>query len=311
MIIRLPSVQSLLLNLEAGGHPLGPATGFLARRHGRTFLVTNWHVLTGRDQITGRYLRDDGATPDAVAIWHNLAGALGTWHEVREPLIDDQGRPLWLEHPTGGSRIDVVALPLTNVANSDLYPYELSVDQRSGPEVHWGVASPLSIIGFPFRLSGAGRFAIWLKGWVASEPDADYDNLPLFLIDARTRQGQSGAPVIFFDDGSGTLSFKNGSVIAGTGQETVELVGVYSGRINEQSDLGRVWKRRTVLEVLDGSRPAEVLYLQCPTGHRFRSPIQVDRLTLDSGSFTASGQRCLTCGVEVPLQSGSGIFTYD
>ena len=40
--------------------------------------------------------------------------------------------------------------------------------------------------------------AIWTRGTIASEYQLDHDGLLLFLIHSRTRQGQSGSPVVFF-----------------------------------------------------------------------------------------------------------------
>ncbi len=268
--IKLPSAQSLLLRLEGYGNDLGPATGFVARFRDQHFLVTKWHVLAGRRPDTGQPIHEKtGAVPDTVVIAHHVAGQPGRWRDVREPLYDDDnGAPRWLEHPGLGRKVDVVALPLTDTAETDLYAYDL---ENLGSPVLWGVSSPLSIIGFPLGrsvggLSGTGTgtatitpgFAVWLKGWVASEPDIDYEDLPLFLIDARTREGQSGSPVIFYDDGGGFVSFADGSVQGGTGKEVTRLVGVYSGRISEDSDIGRVWKLKAVLEVASGVRPSRV-----------------------------------------------------
>lgn len=51
-----------------------------------------------------------------------------------------------------------------------------------------------------------------------------------------------GGPVPM-DDGS--LAFLNGPV--------ERFVGVYSGRINEQSDMGLVWKCPALVEIIDGA----------------------------------------------------------
>ena len=37
-----------------------------------------------------------------------------------------------------------------------------------------------------------------------------------------------------------------------------QFFGVYAGRINDQSDLGVVWKARVVREVVDNGRPGSV-----------------------------------------------------
>ena len=192
--------------------------------------------------------------PDTIVIAHHIAGTIGRWRDVPLPLYDD-GIPRWLEHPSHGRKVDVVALPIDESVGTDFYPHDFD---NPGIPVLWGVNSPLSIIGFSFGRSAGGLFGVWLKGWVASEPDIDYDDLPLFLIDARTRQGQSGSPVIFYDDGGGFVSFVGGSIQGGTGNEVIRLLGVYSGRISEESDIGRVWKVQAVAEVLDGDRLGQV-----------------------------------------------------
>ena len=58
----------------------------------------------------------------------------------------------------------------------------------------WDVGSELQVIGYPYGQVG-GPFPIWSKGFIASEPDLDIAGLPVFLIDCRSRPGQSGSPV--------------------------------------------------------------------------------------------------------------------
>lgn len=192
-----------------------------------------------------------GATPDEVAILHNKAGSLGQWTTVTEPLVDTDGAPLWLEHPDFKSAIDVVALPLTNLADVAVYPHDPWTEE---PAVSCGVATSLSIVGFPFGLTGGGALAIWSRGTVATEPDVDFDDKPLFLIDSRTRPGQSGSPVIFYSD-SGMVAMADGSSVMFNGP-LERLIGVYSGRINSESDLGLVWKTSTIVDIVSrGARP--------------------------------------------------------
>jgi hypothetical protein len=75
--------------------------------------------------------------------------------------------------------------------------------------------------------------------------------LPLFLIDSRTRPGQSGSPVIAYSGGGAHVLEK---VVSVGGGPRERFVGVYSGRINDQSDIGRVWKRKALVEVIDGAQ---------------------------------------------------------
>jgi hypothetical protein len=71
-------------------------------------------------------------------------------------------------------------------------------DPWAPPRVAIQMAGPMSIIGFPFGMAYGGAMATWVQGFVASEWQVDYGDLPRFLVDSRTRQGQSGSPVIFY-----------------------------------------------------------------------------------------------------------------
>jgi hypothetical protein len=107
----------------------------------------------------------------------------------------------------------------------------------------------LSVVGFPFGLTGGG-LAVWVRGFIASEPDLDHDDLPRFLIDSRTRPGQSGSPVVYYQEG-GTVMNSMGELHMVPGI-IEDFWGFYSGRINERSDLGFVWKRSALQEIIVG-----------------------------------------------------------
>ncbi len=249
-----PSLASLFLQPAFGGNPISSATGFVApRTAGGWFLVTNWHVVTGRHPTTGQPLNEQtGAVPDEIVIAHHVENALGTWHPVVEPLYSPAGAPLWLEHPNHGRKVDVVALPLTVTAGSGFIGHDPHIE---GVPIRYGVSQPLSIIGFPYGRTGGGLLGIWTQGYVASEPELDFDGLPAFLIDARTRRGQSGSPVIAYADGGMVATDDGGSSLYGGPVE--RFIGVYSGRIADptdpqpSTDLGFVWKRSVVEEILD------------------------------------------------------------
>jgi hypothetical protein len=141
--------------------------------------------------------------------------------------------------------VDVVALPLGSVRGARFFPYDL---HNPGPRIVFGPSNDVSIIGFPFALSGGGGLGVWVQGTLATEPSIDYWDVPLLLVDSRTREGQSGSPVILYrTDGYIT----EGGDMINNGVPAARLVGVYSGRINKESDLGRVWKIGTLVEILD------------------------------------------------------------
>lgn len=246
-MIARPSVASLLLEMRVRDEALATGTGFVVNHNDRHYLITNRHNLSGRSTDTDEPLHPTAATPDSVRIVHNSDAGLGNWITRDEPVVERDGDPLWLEHPRFGRRVDVVALRLQNLDQVELYPH--SLDSQQSEVVSPAISDGVSIVGFPFGMTGGGAFGIWSRGFVATEPEIDFNDLPLFLIDSRTRPGQSGSPVIAYFN-SGMVPMKNGGAAVFSGP-VEKLLGVYSGRINSQSDLGFVWKTSVITEILD------------------------------------------------------------
>lgn len=243
--IAKPSVQSLLIEMRFNGQLLSTATGFVVNTPTKgPHLITNRHNFTGRHQDTGKLLSKTGGIPSDVVIVHNSKGGLGQWITCTEPLYLNE-RPRWVEHPTLNGTADFVALQLTQLAGVEWYPYDPS---NPGPDIHVGPADSVSVIGFPFGITAGGAFAVWATGSIASEPDVNFKNLPVVLIDCRSRQGQSGSPVLAYRSG-GMVRMKNGdsSVFDGA---VDRFMGIYSGRINPESDLGMVWKAEAIADLI-------------------------------------------------------------
>jgi Trypsin-like peptidase domain len=242
--ISTPSAQSLYVEIRANGLQIGNATAFaVLGPKGNHFLVTNRHVVTGRHQITGDPLdKKHSAIPDELVVWQNSAAELGFFIPVPLPL-QRNGQNTWTEHPTLGSAADIVAFPVTESTEVRLLPYRLDafVHGRMHP------SQRVSVVGFPFGERIGQSFALWATGFVASEPEIDHGGRPVFLIDCRTRPGQSGAPVIHHEEVDTMFAASDG------GNETLsntQLLGLYSGRINEQSDIGIVWKTYAIAELV-------------------------------------------------------------
>ena len=160
------------------------------------------------------------------------------------PLFSGEGKPQWLEHGSGRG-IDVIALPLSIDAGIQVYPMELSLADEN---LNLVPSEPVSIIGFPFGLTSAGRLPIWKTGHIASDLEIDYDGKPMFIIDATTKAGMSGSPVVARRIGSHTR--KGGGMTVG-GQIT-RFLGIYSGRtiFADQVEIGMVWRPDVLDEIL-------------------------------------------------------------
>lgn len=242
--IAQPSVQSLLIEMQVNGTPLSTGTAFVVKAASGPYLITNRHNVTGRRQDTGVPLSPTGGIPTHVVIVHNRTGQLGQWVWKSEPLYVGTS-PRWREHPTLGASADFVALPLADLADVDLFPYDPA---NPGPEIFFGPADPVSVIGFPFGVTAGGAFGVWATGFLASEPEVNFSNQPIQLVDCRTRPGQSGSPVIAYRSG-GMVPMVDGSAAAFVGP-VWRFIGIYSGRINNESDLGLVWKASAIQQLV-------------------------------------------------------------
>ncbi len=119
-------MASLLVVPMLGDKPLAQAaTGFVVHDAGTDWLVTNWHVVSGRRTDDGRPLSQrTGAVPDRLRVAQNLNGQVA-WVDREYELRTPDGEPRWVEHPLLRRRADVTALRISAEPGVQFYPYEL------------------------------------------------------------------------------------------------------------------------------------------------------------------------------------------
>ncbi len=255
---------------------LGTGTAFLVgSMNGQSegfdaFLVTAWHLFTGRHPDSA--CDENLVEPDYFLVHYPRRGAptgavVTQRYDVRAYAneSDMAPMPLWVEHPLGPA-VDIAVLDI-GATPRDAYCLPINIDADCWPTVG-GLASdpqwerilpdlplPLRVtdrvfvVGFPFGDIGTWPFAIWSTAYVASEPSFPHKGRPSFLIDGRTREGQSGAPVF--------LRYRPGEGVSVTDQlvtfdrDVTVFLGLYSGRTNANSDLGMVWTVEAVRQVVD------------------------------------------------------------
>jgi len=241
--ISAPSAQALFIEMYFEDTKLSSGTAFVVNSTKGPILVTNRHNFTGRDQITHKPLSSTAAIPNRLKIHHNLKGEIGKHVEVFEAIVSKDGEPLWVEHPTWKGNIDVAAFILTTLDKVELYTFNPS------PELPFGLhpSERVSVVGFPFGIR-ASCLAVWSTGFIASEHNLNYDDKPLFLIDCKTRKGQSGSPVLLYLQ-PGTPRMINGKFMFNN-ETNVLLLGIYSGRVNSESELGMVWKTELISQIV-------------------------------------------------------------
>ena len=250
---------------------LGEATGFFCRFRHRTFLVTNWHVVSGRHFQTRQALHRSRALPGSLTVHaHVTRGRDATVVPsssiaFRVALLGADGRPRWLEHPLFGADIDVIALDVGIALpfGTQVCPIDLATELAA--EFTLAVMDQAFVTGFPLQASTTpNSLPIYKSGTIASEPLV-FDSQPRIYIDGKTKTGMSGSPVMVKRASAGP----RGNSVSGI-TEDLRFIGVYSGRDRQEpsefeAELGIVWPFRECLlpileryldDVLCAARPA-------------------------------------------------------
>lgn len=256
MAINEYTTKPIYIDIYFNETNLGCATGFEVQKGGCIYLITNWHVVSGRNFIDKTCVSNTGAIPNYLKIRYrkpvdtNPDELVCVEKDIN--LYDKDDNKLWYEHPTFGSDVDVVALKIEE--NSPIMTYKECFKYESNYSLN--VTEPVFVLGFPFGYilkQEENPYAIWTSGTVATDPvlNININNkvVPAFLIDSKTRQGQSGSPVIYYSEMGWDAHYKGG--YANWGLPFMQEIGIYSGRINKDSDLGYVWKWSVIKEIID------------------------------------------------------------
>lgn len=262
------SLRAVPLTLKCRGTTAFTATGFFWRHEQKTFLITNWHVLSGR-KTTNLQPVDDKfcAIPDEVTYPRFLDENNSNLRiEVSTLLHDEDGNVNWFEHTSYGRAVDIAAIEVPEFIRCDSSPHvnsyvnpvnvigknSVSSSNAMIPQAwqnrHFEVGCDVFIVGFPICRDYSGYFPIWKRGSIATELDVNVKDLPCFLIDTATRPGMSGSPVILYD-----LEFSMGEAV----RRINYFMGVYSGRDigdPEKAQLGIVWRTELILDVIMNGR---------------------------------------------------------
>ncbi len=241
---------------------LGVATAFFYRYDERPFLVTNWHNIMGRDPATGQPRADDCEVPLKVrvrtqAALTGLTFAYGAERAVVVPAPADPSGSAWVMHPDG-QKIDIAALEFDKA----LSIHCLNDDTMDDPYVE--VGQDVYILGYPRGLMPTKLLPIWKKGSIATEPAVLPNGEPYVLIDAATREGMSGSPVVTRTVDRDTAAELRKPFSVSTPiivQKGHGFIGVYSGRMGLadalEAQLGKVWLGVCIDEMLAAPRPAD------------------------------------------------------
>ncbi|MFD2098276.1 S1 family peptidase [Flagellimonas iocasae] len=247
--------------LDETKQKLASGTGFIYERNKQYYLVTNWHNFTGLNPETKKSISRHGGIPNVVTFSLLIQEKPHIqWKEFGVNLYENN-KAQWLVHPDHKHKIDVAAIEIEIDSEQEIILKPLNKIEFD--DIEPKVADDIFILGFPYSLKGGGRFPIWKRGSIATEPDLHIDSLPKFLVDTAGKSGMSGSPVIFRR--SGIHGVVGGKVSLDSILGTVEnFVGIYSGRIIGKSELdaqlGIVWKKEVIDQIIDGNCKDEIKF---------------------------------------------------
>ncbi len=246
------SLTTVPVEQLANGKSMGSATAFVWARGLQHYLITNWHVVTGKNARTGVLMTP--AQPDTLRCLFNIRiGDFGK-QQVDIRIRDDDLRPRWFTDVSRGRGCDVVALPLPMPRDDQtmtLYPIN-ALKSEQDLAIHIGM--DVFILGYPFGAIPPG-FPVWKRGSIASEPDLTRIGTGYLLVDSASRPGMSGAPVIRRSWGYHLLTDDR---ISMTVEAASKFVGVYSGRLyttdGSDAQLGVVWPVEDIENIISGEK---------------------------------------------------------
>lgn len=241
--------QAVRVRSLVEGKEFMTGSGFTCSDLGQTWLVTNRHVALGREPGSNHWIERNVQPTQLRIDW--VSDDLSCGSVVVDLL--DVCTPRWVEHPPLAHRLDLVAVPVPNDCFVDV---DLMSALEDEPAHVVTVGDPVAVIGFPFGMSaGVEGLPIMFSGIVASPPGIPLDGLPRFLIDSRTRRGVSGAPVFYYPQAS--AGPREGAAMDASPRPA--FLGLYCGRVKEESDLGYVIDATEVARTIVHRRPGQIL----------------------------------------------------
>jgi hypothetical protein len=187
-----------IVSTPSGDKHFGTGTGFHYRDHlGNSWLVTNWHVLTGRrPDNPGILLSDAPQSPYRIEVTYP-SSKIGAFLPPVHLDIYQDGRPIWKERLLDKG-VDVAAIP---VSPPDGASVPFVQDFASSKSVSMQPGIDVVIIGFPFEQNQDMPFPVWKKAMISSEPGYTAFGQLQVLVDTPGLPGMSGSPVFTISQG--------------------------------------------------------------------------------------------------------------
>jgi trypsin-like peptidase len=161
------------------------------------FLVTNYHVLTGHPP-------NENTPPEVdniICYLHKNPKDPGEVKEIKIHLYTKNNDEVWItsdKYPEA----DVAAIPILAKYQEETIVYAINEDwTKSNMRIR--PTSPVVLIGYPLCFFDTKNWLpIWKTGALASEPDYNFNDDPLMIIDISAYPGMSGSPAFAVANGA-------------------------------------------------------------------------------------------------------------
>ncbi len=200
-IVNQYSLASYYVEVFFNDIKLSNATCFFTKRNDKRYLITNWHVVSGKDADTLKCLDINAAIPNKLHIYLPQKtednNAIFDDDFIEIDLFDEKENKVWYDMRQNDQMIDIAVVPIKD----EIEKYILDIEDAEEPfneNVNLNIADEIFVIGFPFGRIG-GILPIWKKASVASEPSLDLNDMPYYFADTATKSGMSGSPVILYE----------------------------------------------------------------------------------------------------------------
>jgi hypothetical protein len=222
----------------------GFSTGFLyIGPNASRWLVTNWHVVTGRRPDNPAMLI---GTKSVSPSWlrFTVQDPSGSGTQRMDMQLYRDGVPTWLE----ADQDEGVDLALIRLTERPAFPWPFTLTFAANSEHEIVPGAEVVIIGHPFELGRYAPSAIWKSAMVATDPSPLGAQRPWLLVDAPGMPGMSGSPV-----------YRRTEELSAGGAPGLELFGVYAGASGdnrlETLRLGRVFPIRLIEDIIRHKEP--------------------------------------------------------
>lgn len=250
-LVDFNSLASIYIQAQKGTKPLWAGTGFFLKVKNTIYLITNNHVVGG-EYHTDEFKRDHkndsmrDIIPDILRI-RLYDKKLGSFKFETIGLEDSKGNLLYKkiygDEKNSNSLLDAIAIPITGL-NEIIDRLQINgYDSSTIGKIPLYDSQQLFVIGYPQNTDNF--YPIWKSGTIASEPNFTAIGFSTFYIDATTRKGMSGSPVVFRDN---KISDPKGGIRFLSNIVTI-LIGIYSAQ-NFDSELGVVTRIEPIYNYL-------------------------------------------------------------